>query len=144
MLKSLVLSLIFAASASALAFPTIPDGNYSGHGRWKDTAGHTGNYTVETTVANGVISQNYRYARGGARFVLTTNLTGHGFFAVMENGQKIGDGYCQSVVCHYSAAMSGANLEESLTFWQGNFYRVGSKKIGDLTISWEESLTKAK
>lgn len=144
MFKSLVLSMLLGASASALAFPTIPEGTYTGKGRFKDTAGHTGSYTVETSVANGVVSQVYRYASGGARFVLTTNLTGHGFFAVMENGQKVGEGYCQTVVCHYSALMGGANLEESLTYWQGNLYRVGSKKIGNLTITWEESLLKAK
>ncbi len=144
MLKSILLSLVLGASASALAFPTIPDGNYAGGGRFKDTAGNTGSYTVQTTVANGVVSQVYRYASGGARFVLSTNLTGHGFFAVMEKGEKVGEGYCQTVVCHYNALIGGANLEESLTYWQGNLYRVGSKKIGNLTITWEESLKKAK
>jgi hypothetical protein len=147
MLKSILFSLFLGSFAQAL--PTIPDGTYEGGANWKDSTGRTGQYKVSTYVKDSAMLSSYFYNTGKAIYAFRMEETGNGFFDVMYNGKKVGTGHCMQVQCHYSADFGGVKLEETLTFWQGNLYRVGSKEVpvggGEtMTIAWEEALKKVK
>ncbi len=145
MLMSLLVSLfIGSAPATSATQPTIPDGQYEGKAKWKDSAGRTGTYTVSTLVQAGVVMTTYSYGKGKVIYAFRSDEVANGFVDVHVNGKKVGEGYCMSVQCNYNAEINGVILDESLTFWQGNLYRVGSKKVQGLTIAWEEAMKKVK
>jgi len=140
MLKSILLTLLMGHAMQA----TIPAGTYDGQARWKDSAGHTGTYKVSTFVQGGAVLTSYFYNNGKAIYAFRMDETSDGFFDVMSNGNKVGEGQCLSVQCHYTADLGGVQIEETLTYWQGHLYKQGSKKIGNVTIAWEEAMTKVK
>ena len=142
MLKSILIALLIGSSANAL--PTIPDGTYEGAANWKDSQGRSGQYKVSTYAQGSAFLSSYFYNTGKAIYAFRMEETGHGFFDVMYDGKKVGEGQCLSVQCHYTAHFGDVVLEETLTFWQGNLYKMGSKKINGVTVTWEEALKKVK
>jgi hypothetical protein len=138
MFKMLVITLFIGSTAYAL--PTIPEGQYEGKANWKDDSGKKGQYTVSATVKGEDINAKYLYSTGKATYEIQTKSTTDGFFDVLMSNKKVGEGYCLSVQCHYTAQFGNVKIEESLTFWQGHLYRVGSKNINGTSIAWEEAL----
>ncbi|MBK8201172.1 MAG: hypothetical protein IPK68_02190 [Bdellovibrionales bacterium] len=47
-----------------------------------------------------------------------------------------------SVQCHYGISFGDTELEETLTFYQDHFYRIGSKRVNGKIVTWEESMEK--
>jgi hypothetical protein len=142
MIKTLLTALLFASTAVAL--PTVPEGEYTGKAQWKDNNGKNGNYSVTVNVVGDEIQAKYNYVTGTASYNMKTSTGLNGFYDVLANNQKVGEGYCMTVQCHYNANFNGTVIEESITFWQGSLYRVGSKKVNGVTIVWEEALKKVK
>lgn len=136
MLRSITLATLAALTSAAMAAP-MTDGSYKGHGRWKSADGQSGAYDVATTVKDGVISNTYDFNGKSKSFTMEAKLDSKGFFPVLINGTIVGNGYCQSVQCHYRL---DSGMEETLTFDQGHLYRLGSKTENGKTITWEEAL----
>lgn len=140
-MKTLLLTIIFA-SGTAFAMPNVPEGTYEGKASWKDSRGNKGLYDINIVVEDGQFKATYDYGKSTKRYEFKTKSDADGFFKVESGGQEIGSGYCMNVQCHYTASFGGVELEETLTFWQGNLYRVGSKEVAGLTVAWEEATKK--
>ncbi len=138
MFKTIIASLLIGTTAYAL--PTIPEGQYDGKANWKSDSGKNGQYTTSVTVKGDSIAADYTHPSSKATYSFETKPTNNGFFDVIVNSQKVGQGYCLTVQCHYTADFGNVKIEESLTFWQGHLYRVGSKNINGVIIAWEEAL----
>lgn len=130
---------VFLMTSAALALPNIPDGQYEGHAKWQDDTGNKGSYSISIFTQKDVLMTTYKYADKTAIYSFRIEETSNGFFNVFHNGTKVGSGYCMSVQCHYSADFGGVAIEESLTYWQNNLYRLGSKKVNGISIAWEEA-----
>jgi hypothetical protein len=126
-------------SGSAMAMTSLPDGSFSGKGEWKDDAGKSGTYTVQTQIKNNVITNAYVIGGQSISFTMEAALDKSGFFPVKVNGAKVGSGYCFDVQCHYSLSTDKGQLEETVTFYQGHMYRLGSKSSGAETVVWQEA-----
>lgn len=140
-MKTLILTIVFA-TGSAFAMPNIPDGNYEGKASWKDSQANKGTYAIKIEVKDRSIKSHYDYGEHSKVYEITTSADANGFFSVLSSGKKVGSGYCMNVQCHYTAVFGDVEMQETLTFWQGNLYRVGSKKINGSTIAWEEATQK--
>lgn len=145
MFKVLILALTVVAGGSAAAntaLPLIPQGSYSGKANWRSVDGQSARYTVSATVKDGTITSIASHSNRQDTYAITTKATSNGFFDVYINGDKVGLGYCLSVQCNYSVKVGSMVLEESLTFWHGQLYRVGTKRGPGYQIAWEEALQK--
>lgn len=141
-MKKLVAVLVLASS-TAWGMTNIPDGAYQGQGRWNDNQGQNGSYDVTASVKSGVITSKYTTAGQTEIYEFEAKAGSHGTFEVLVAGQKVGDGYCMSVQCHYAISYGDTKLEETMTFYQDHFYRIGSKLVnGQKLVTWEESMEK--
>ena len=135
----IILLTILLATGTTFAMPNIPDGTYQGKAAWKDSKLNKGYYSVRTEVKNNKFKTRYNYSGKMSEYEFSVDLQEGGFFKVMSGEQQVGSGYCMTVQCHYKASFTGAKIEETLTFWQGNLYRVGSKIVGSHVVAWEEA-----
>ena len=140
-MKTLILTILLA-TGSAFAMPNIPDGNYEGKASWKDSQDNKGTYGIKIKVENRTIKSTYNYGTHTIVYEFSVSADGNGFFTVQSGGKEVGNGYCMNVQCHYKAVFGDVEMQETLTFWQGNLYRVGSKKVNGHTIAWEEATQK--
>jgi len=138
-MKTMILALAVAASANGFALTAFPQGSFHGQGRWSDSTGKSGQYSVETKTSANSVASHYRFGSETRDWNFSAAFK-QGFFDVMSGGRELGQGYCQSVQCHYQVDFGGGSLEETLTFVDGKLYKVGSKKVSGITISWEEAL----
>ncbi|MGE0528171.1 MAG: hypothetical protein AB7G93_05845 [Bdellovibrionales bacterium] len=140
-MKSILVALLSIGS-SALAMTNMPGGVYQGQGRWNDNQGRVGSYNVTTTVTGGTVSSTYTFNDQTESFTFEAKEAAAGRFDVLVGGEKIGEGYCMSVQCHYVTELAGTNLEETLTFYEGHLYRIGSKRVEGKIVTWEEAMAK--
>ncbi len=140
-MKKLIAVLVFASSA-AWGMTNMPDGVYQGQGKWTDNQGQTGGYDVTASVQSGVVSSKYTFGGQTKTYEFETKAGSNGNFEVLVGGQKVGEGYCMSVQCHYGISFGDTELEETLTFYQDHFYRIGSKRVNGKIVTWEESMEK--
>jgi hypothetical protein len=136
--SSLALAFALCTAATAAATPVVPNGTFKGKGHWLAPNGANGDYSVQVTVQDGKISNVYDFNGQVKNFEMSANLDSSAFFSVQVAGKDSGTGYCQSVQCHYS--FSTVQQEETLTFYGGKLYRLGSKDVNGLKVSWEEVL----
>lgn len=140
-MKTIIASLLLLSS-TAMAMTIVPDGRYQGEGRWQNKNGQTGSYEVSVQVTGDLLASSYIFGGQTKQFDFEAKSTSAGRFEVLVGGVKVGEGYCMSAQCHYTAAFDGKNFEETMTFYQDHVYRLGSKtENGDL-ITWEEALDK--
>lgn len=140
-MKALIATFIFASS-SAMAMTNMPDGTYQGEGRWSDNQGETGHYEVSVNIESDTVSSSYSFDSGQTgEYEFQTTGSAHSQFDVLVGGIRVGEGYCMSVQCHYSISLGNKVLEETLTFYEDNLYRIGSKRLDSVVITWEESMT---
>jgi hypothetical protein len=66
----------------------------------------------------------------------------NGFFEVLKKGAKIGTGYCGVKQCHMETEENGEAEEETVTFYHGNMYRLGSHATKDFTVAWQGEMKK--
>jgi len=141
-LKTAALSIALATlTGSALASndPAPKDGAYRGKGSWKSADQQEGSYTVQADVTGDTIASSYSYNGQTQSFVVKLDRKPNGFLVVRDvEGKKIGTGYCIFIQCHYEVPSS--HLEETLTFWEGHLYRLGSKGKGANRVMWIEDL----
>lgn len=125
--------LVMAAS------PIVP-GQYAGRGSWRDAQGHSGTYEVSTNVTPLRFESSYQWDKKQNRvFNVSLSTDSEGFYELRSDEGLNGGMYCYDVQCHLS--MSQGEVEETLTFWDGNLYKLGSKKLGDgRVIMWQEDL----
>ncbi len=137
-LGGLVSLAIGLMSSLALGDAWTP-GNYTGHGVWRDTAGHSGLYEVVTVLTADSMSSNYAFAEGVAAVSLSLQRTGDGFYSLIDAEKTSGNMYCYDVQCHYE--LGAGSVEETLSFVDGKLYKLGSKLGSDgRTIIWQEAL----
>jgi hypothetical protein len=134
----ITLGLFFSLSAHAIT--ELPAGSYKGGGRWRDQEGATGKYETIAVVTKNQIVTKYQFKEGTRTLEMTLDLDQKGFFPVKVAGHVVGSGYCLSKQCHYSLTYGSTKVEETLTFHEGNFYRLGSKQEGSSLNVWEEAL----
>lgn len=135
-----LMTLAMFLSLSAHALTELPAGTYQGGGRWRDKDGDTGTYKTSAVVQNNRILTTYEFEEGKRTLEMELALDKKGFFPVKVAGHEVGSGYCLSAQCHYSLSYGRVKVEETLTFHEGNFYRLGSKREGSSLIIWEEAL----
>lgn len=140
-MKSLITALLFVSSA-AMGMTNMPDGVYQGQGRWSDNKGNTGGYDISASVKSNVVASTYNYGSETKQYDFEVKPAANGHFDVLVSGHKVGEGYCMTVQCHYTVNFGNTELEETLTFFQEKFYRIGSKKESGAVITWEESMAK--
>ncbi len=124
----------------------MPQGSYEGKGRFlSDHQGalDQGEYLVDTQIKDYIYTATYRF--NGESKTLSFSMkpdTIASFDIYSTNGstpERIGQGYCLSVQCHYSLKIDQTKIEETLTFYEGHLYKVGSKVLGKTRVIWEES-----
>ena len=140
-MKAIITALILVGS-SAMAMTNMPDGVYKGQGRWNDNQGQTGSYDISATVKADVVSSTYTHKGQTDKYEFEAKPGANGQFDVLVGGHKVGEGYCMSVQCHYAISFGDTELEETLTFYQDNFYRIGSKRVNGKVVTWEEAMAK--
>lgn len=141
MRTKLVFLTIALVSSFSLAHP-LTNGKYVGHGQWRSESAN-GQYNHEAVVGEKKIQTKYLLADGSAKewnfeIVETTNT----FFSVLNQGVRIGSGYCldQAPVCHYEISVGSFRLEETIVQQAANMYRFGSKIQDQDTITWQEKM----
>jgi hypothetical protein len=139
-LASLATATLIATAFVPVALGAAPlkDGAYAGGGEWRSAAGQSGSYSVTATVTGDTIASVYRYGDREERWSIALVPTGGGFVDVTSEGSKVGSGYCYDVQCHYTAF--DGQLEETLTFYEGSLYKLGSKVVDGQRIMWQEAL----
>ncbi len=142
-MKAMITALILVGS-SAMGMTAIQDGVYQGQGRWKDIQGETGEYAITVTVKSGSIKSLYIFGGQTKQYEFEVKAVANGHFDVWVGDNKVGMGYCMSVQCHYASSFGEIELEETWTFYQDNFYRIGSKRVDNKVVTWEESMAKQK
>ncbi len=156
MFKSLLLLFSFAFTAFSFNDPlnSLPTGSYLGEGRIVTTAGGAASYASYAEFDGSQMS--LFVARDGTLFGydLTFEFSNNGFFTVEAtenvNGtltNHYGDGYCQSIQCHFHFETDTRVVEETLTFahTENKIYAIGSMRYFDENgdeqmMSWEEQL----
>ena len=133
-------TLGFLVSTSVFAIAQFPEGNSVGGGSWKDGAGKSGEYKVEMQIKGNTIRSVYQWEKKEEVFTFHADFKPNGFFAVKMGKDVVGEGYCGDVQCHYNVAVGPFRLEETLTFREGNIYRLGSKVVDGHQIVWQEAL----
>ena len=127
--------------------------SYKGFGSWQKQSGDKGAYKVEV---NGMyneaglsVAQNYKSSKGEWSFGYEVAKKENGFFDMMRDGDKIGDGYCvsgrRSKTCHYSYTFRGMRVETTVHLMGKRMYRVGSVRGGNHgVIKFKERLRRAR
>ena len=132
--------LMALLSTPAFAASPIQNGAYKGAAQWKSSAAQSGTYNVTTTIADGTVTSSYAWDNGQTQtWTFSASPDANGVFEVVSGGQKVGEGYCFDVQCHYTAF--NGNLEETLTFYGNALYKLGSKRVNGTTIIWQEQLS---
>ena len=134
-----MLLVVAMVSAPAMA-SAIQDGAYKGSAQWKSSTQGAGTYEVTTTITGETLNSTYVFDGQTKTWNFTAKVNANSTFDVISDGQKVGDGYCLDVQCHYSAF--NGNLEETLTFYGDNLYKLGSKSEDGAKIMWQEQLSK--
>lgn len=138
-MKNLILTGAIFMMVSTTALAAFPVGKYKGRGHWQDDKGRAGVYDI-LAFSNGTsIESTYSFNSQTKSFKLEVTNDKNGFFDVTIAGNRVGEGYCMTVQCHYT--LPASSLEESVVFWNGHLYRVGSKVENGLKIRWEEDLS---
>ncbi len=140
-MKKVIAIIALLVGTQAFGMTNVPNGEYEGEGRWRDDQGQAGSYVVETSISSGMVSSTYEFNGQTEVFEFEAKPDSNGFFDVHAYGNEVGKGYCMSVQCHYELMFGNTTVEETLTFWQSNLYRVGSKVVDGKHVIWEESLT---
>ncbi len=147
-MKAIITVLVLVGS-SAWGMTNLPEGTYQGNGRWSNRAGQKGNYEITSSIKAGVVSSTYNFDGQTVTYEFQVKPGVNGEFEVFVGGKTAGRGYCKSVQCHYIVGINTTQIEETLTFVNDQFYRLGSKHpvmlgllsggTSDLT-TWEESM----
>lgn len=126
-------------SAASSAMTQFPNGSYSGKGRWIDASGNTGHYKVSTQVENNTVSSTYQFDSRQMMMKLHADFDQTGAFTLKGDNSLEGSGFCMSVQCHIYAHSSDITmLEETVTFFQGHLYKIGSMMMNGKEVRWEE------
>lgn len=140
-MKTIIAALIFTGSG-AMAMTIVPEGRYQGEGRWTDLSGNTGSYEVSVQVSGQTFANKYEFGGQTRQFDFETKASSAGRFDVLVANAKVGEGYCMSAQCHYTASFDGKDFEETMTYYQDHVYRLGSKSENGVKITWEEAMEK--
>lgn len=141
-MKKLIAIALILVGSTAWGMTNMPDGVYQGQGRWQDSQGQTGSYDINTSVQSNVVSSTYTFGGNTEKYEFEAKVGSNGRFDVFVGGYKVGEGYCMSVQCHYELSFGDTVIEETLTFYQDNLYRIGSKQVNGKNVTWEESMKK--
>lgn len=142
MRTSVLCAALLLTFHSAIALSGILPGNYAGRGEWRDDAGHSGFYAVETNVLASRLESTYQFSSGEERFNLKLTPDGEVFFKTLSDDGEQGLMYCLDVQCHMTSRQG--LFEETLSFVDDHLYKIGSKKTNDgRTIVWQESLSRS-
>ncbi len=155
MIRTLSVSFFFLALslfANHNPISEFPSGQYLGEGHLVYTNGAEASYATYATINSDEL--NFSIVRGGELFAynLYFEFGENGFFTVTATENRYGEetthygqGYCQSVQCHFSFDLDNGRVEETLTFatWENKIYTIGSMYYYDengdqQAISWEE------
>lgn len=139
-MKNLIAIALILVGSTAWGMTNMPDGVYQGQGRWQDGQGQTGRYNIITTVQSNVITSTYTFGEKTKIYEFEAKAAPNSRFDVYVNGDKAGEGYCMSIQCHYEVSFEDTVIEETLTFYKDNLYRIGSKLVDGKNMTWEESL----
>lgn len=131
----------------------LPLGIYLGEGSYIRSDGEEGTYASHAKVSSYEVDLSL--VRDGELFTynLDFDFDANGFFEVHAtehaiDGQELthqGYGYCASVQCHYTIPLTNRVIEETITFWEENIYKLGSMRYKDADgedqiFAWEERL----
>src|SRR5438309_1719961 len=119
-MKTQFLTLALTVLSASVSHADIRPGTYVGHGQWKSEGGLTGEYQATAIASADEIKSEYTYKDKARNFTMKLVQKGQGFFDILSEGKRIGDGYCMTVVCHYTVTAPEVSIEESLTFVDSN------------------------
>lgn len=127
----------------------IYDNQYSGSGAWTDSQGNTGEYSVQTSFHNNVMTSQYQWGDTSYTLSLTFVFTGSGNFDLYNGGIQVTSGSCENTLpmtCTYSYNSGPVSISETLQFLSGidGLVKTGHKVIDGHTVSWRERLLKLK
>jgi len=143
-----MLALGFEGFALAATGPCgLPDGTFTGVGKWKNFADQSGDYEATTEVRGELIVSKYNWG-GEAREVrlkIAAEQDGSCKLTVLgTDGSAAGEGRCAEAGCSYRLEKDDLRLVEHFMFRDGSLYRVGFKvspSQGDAgIIDWTEVL----
>lgn len=139
--KSLLsaVSICLTLASTSFAGDAITPGKYVGKGSWKDQQGNSGHYDVVTTVLPNKFASSYVWPEGGREFAFDLSVSDNGFYQLVISGRNVGSMYCGHVQCHLDFPQ--AQVEETITFYDGHLYKIGSKPDGKGgKLMWQEML----
>ena len=140
----IVVTSLVLASAVRAGFP-VTSGHFEGTGQWRGPGGTSGDYSVETTVKDDLLTSHYKFQQGAeARneaVIMKMASKAEPFFELLdEQGKVVGTGYCYDNDCSYHADFSGIAVDETLRFSKGSLEKVGTKKGPGFSVVWKEVL----
>lgn len=140
---TVLMSLVVTAAVHAAT--SLPSGTFVGTGQWRGEGGTRGDYSVETTVHDQVLTSRYDFGtdKGARKETSTMKLAmqGEPFFDILDASDKvIGKGYCYDSQCSYRAELGPVVVEETIDFSKDSIHKFGSKKGANFSVVWKEDL----
>lgn len=141
-------ALVVLGSFSALAAEPLPQGEFAGTGRYLGPQDATGTYAVTASVEGGrmVASYVYKDAAGQERReTLTLTAGADGSLAIESKDQPgAGRGRCDRDICSYAMTFPGGEVMELIRFKPDAIEKVGTKRFGEMSVTWTETLARVR
>lgn len=131
---------MMAQVATAGVMTRLPDGSYQGKGDWYGASGHSGAYMVVTKIESNELTTSYQFDNQKETLTFHVVFDSSGTFVIEMKSAVVGKGYCMSTQCHYSIQSPNVDMEETITFFQGHLYKLGSKTVNGEEVHWEEAM----
>ena len=148
MKKTITLAMLLISSH---LFASLHNGwHYRGTGQWQKKDGESGHYRLNVkghyTKESLKIMQLYITNEKNWHFDYDVLNEKNGFFKIMKQDKKIGEGYCvyshrkRAKNCHYNYNYQGMSIETSIHMKGKYLYRMGSVKGNGQWIRFKEKL----
>ncbi len=139
---------VLMASGAALAQERLPQGEFTGQGRYLGPQNSTGTYEVAASIEGSTIVATYVYDDGSGqkrRESLTLIAQPDGSLVVRgEDRAGEGRGHCEANLCSYAMSFPGGSVMELIRIDGDAIEKVGTKRYGETSITWTETLARAR
>lgn len=141
-------AFVLIASGAAFAQERLPQGEFTGQGRYLGPQNSTGTYEVSALIEGSTIVATYVYDDGSGqkrRESLTLIAQPDGSLVVRGKDQAgEGRGRCDGSLCSYAMAFPGGSVMELIRIDADAIEKVGTKRYGETSVTWTETLARAR
>lgn len=144
-----VVLFIVATTAVASAQERFPQGEFTGQGRYLGPENSSGTYEVSASIVGSTIVATYVYDDGSGqkrRESLTLIAQPDGSLVVRGKDDRVGEGRgrCDGGLCSYAMSFPGGSVMELIRIGADSIEKVGTKRYGETSVTWTETLGRAR